>query len=614
MSLTQRRKDAKEAAVQKDGSTPSLGATPRHVVPSKLRVLFAPWRHGVHLVSDSVRSSTGRWAFLGAVLLWASVPPLKYGFLAWIAPVPWVWLIRRGRLDGRRPYVALWLAGFAFWLGALHWLRLPHWATSIGWIALAAYFAFYIPVFTALSRVAVHRLRLPVALAAPTVWTGLELARAHLLTGMSMANLGHTQYRWIELIQASDLGGDYAVGFAVMFVAASLARMAPCATDTSGANPRLPVWPLHPALALMPGLWSYGDIRLGASVYVPSLRIALIQGSIDVEMRYDPAMRTRIFEEYFELSREAAARQPRPHLIAWPETMFVEPLTTFDARAARPPEFGGDEAEFRQWLPEAAERGPRLMSQLARSLDAQLLLGVDTNHFGADGVESLNSAVHVARDGRLLGRYDKMHLVMFGEYVPFAKEFPWLQQLTPLPMSATSGRRPEAFDVLGQRIAPNICYESVLSHVIRRQVNTLADELREPDILINLTNDGWFWGSSELDMHLICGVFRAVECRKPFLIAANTGFSAWIDADGRIVRQGPRREKAVILAEPELDRGRRRWYLVHGDWFAGTCLTACGLFGLAGIIGWRRNRPPLQSYPHNRNKNSLDFPAYPHSG
>ena len=82
----------------------------------------------------------------------------------------------------------------------------------------------------------------------------------------------------------------------------------------------------------------------------------------------------------------------------------------------------------------------------------------------------------------------------------------------------------------------------------------MAAEGREPDVLVNLTNDGWFWGSSELDMHLACGVFRAVECRKPLLIAANTGFSAWIDGDGRIQEQGPRRAAGVIVAEPRLDR------------------------------------------------------------
>jgi apolipoprotein N-acyltransferase len=129
----------------------------------------------------------------------------------------------------------------------------------------------------------------------------------------------------------------------------------------------------------------------------------------------------------------------------------------------------------------------------------------------------------------------------------------------------------------------------VLSHVIRRQVNALAAEGKEPDILVNLTNDGWFWGSSELDLHLICAVFRAVECRKPFLIAANTGFSAWIDGDGRILEQGPRRAPGVIVAEPQID-GRHSWYLAHGDWFAGVCLAVCVPFGL---VGMRRRRTPI---------------------
>ena len=126
--------------------------------------------------------------------------------------------------------------------------------------------------------------------------------------------------------------------------------------------------------------------------------------------------------------------------------------------------------------------------------------------------------------------------------------------------------------------------------MIRRQVNALAAEGREPDILVNLTNDGWFWGSSELDLHLICGVFRAVECRKPFLIAANTGFSAWIDSDGRIRRKARDVLRGSSWPNPALDRFRRSWYLEHGDWFAGVCLAACGLFALVGLLGRRRGR------------------------
>jgi apolipoprotein N-acyltransferase len=138
--------------------------------------------------------------------------------------------------------------------------------------------------------------------------------------------------------------------------------------------------------------------------------------------------------------------------------------------------------------------------------------------------------------------------------------------------------------------------------VIRGQVNTLTAEGKEPDILINLTNDGWYWGSSELDMHLACGVFRAVECRKPLLVAANTGFSAWIDADGRIQAQGPRRATDVLIAEPRLGQ-YHSWYLAHGDWFAGICLLACVLCGLCGFYRGKCNsgqKPPVGCAFENR--------------
>ncbi len=156
----------------------------------------------------------------------------------------------------RRPYCTLWLVGFVFWLATLHWLRFPHWATGFGWIAMSFYFAFYLPAFIALGRTAVHRLDMPVIAAAPLVWTGLELARADLLTGMTMASLGHTQYRWVAIIQIGDLAGAFGVGFLLMFVAACLARMARC----DGA--RRALWPLIPAGIALAAALAYGHVRM----------------------------------------------------------------------------------------------------------------------------------------------------------------------------------------------------------------------------------------------------------------------------------------------------------------------------------------------------------------
>jgi apolipoprotein N-acyltransferase len=148
-------------------------------------------------------------------------------------------------------------------------------------------------------------------------------------------------------------------------------------------------------------------------------------------------------------------------------------------------------------------------------------------------------------------------------------------------VSVTPGDRPACFGLGDVCIVPNICYESVLSHLIRRQVNELKEAGNNPQILINLTNDGWFWGSSELDTHLACGVFRAVECRKPFLVAANTGISAWIDGDGRIRAEAARHTTDSLLAEVSLD-ARESLYLRYGDWFAGVCLAMSVVFAVGG--------------------------------
>ena len=244
------------------------------------------------MIPSFFRTLTFRYALLGAVLLWSAFPPVDLWPLAWIAPLPWILLIRRKKLDGDRPYRILTLVGFVFWMATLHWLRLPHWTTNFGWVALSFYFAFYLPVFIGLSRTTVHQLHIPVILAAPIVWTGLELARAHLLTGMTMASLAHTQYRWVELIQLSDLTGAYGVSFLVMFVAVCLGRMLP------SENKPHAYWPLLPALALLAVALGYGYVRTAKDATAPSAKIALIQGSIDTQFGYDEHLRGTIFQHY----------------------------------------------------------------------------------------------------------------------------------------------------------------------------------------------------------------------------------------------------------------------------------------------------------------------------
>jgi apolipoprotein N-acyltransferase len=202
--------------------------------------------------------------------------------------------------------------------------------------------------------------------------------------------------------------------------------------------------------------------------------------------------------------------------------------------------------------------------------------------------------VLVNRDGKIVGTYDKIHRVMFGEYIPFADRLPFLYRLTPLTGGINAGAKPVVFELNDHFYAPNICYETVIPHVIRRQAATLVGGSVEADVLINMTNDAWYWGSSELDQHLACGVFRAVETRKPLLIAANGGISAWIDRYGRIRAQSPRQQADVILADVE-PVYMHTWYIEFGDWFAGICLTCCIALAITAWFTRRTSQPPAPS-------------------
>ncbi len=278
--------------------------------------------------------------------------------------------------------------------------------------------------------------------------------------------------------------------------------------------------------------------------------------------------------------------------------MFRSPLRSFEPGYKLPADAGYTAEEI-------TDSGSRDLASLASRLGTPVLVGIDRIVFlndAASATESLsvnvyNSAVLADRDGKILGTYDKFHLVMFGEYVPFSHWLPFLKHISSITGAAEAGDGPVALAVGGVFYSPSICYETVIPHVIRHQVATLDATGQRPDVLVNLTNDAWYWGSSELDMHLACDVFRAVETRTPLVIAANGGISAWIDRFGRIRAQSPRQQQDVILADVELNPDAAPTvYVRTGDLFALVCLTACVFLA---IIGWKsRHRNPTLNSQH----------------
>lgn len=570
-------------------------------------------------------------AGLGAALLWAAHPPLQWSLLAWIALWPWFGLVESSRTFGRRDYAVVYGAGLLFWSAALHWLRLPHWATAFGWIALSVYLAVYVPLFIGITRIATRRLKLPLPIAAAVVWMGLEVCRGNILTGFGMANLAHTQYRWIPFIQCADLFGDYGVGGLIVAVSACLYGTLPWnrfalllrrdkLVPNRAASPRdlSARWSQRSVrflsgIVLLTAALLYGQYRLQSLGKWPTgstVKVALIQGSEDIRLDDGREKMERIHRHYLSLSHEVVRSHRDIDVMIWPETVYGGFLYESDPEPALPPpdELDGmSEAEFRAALPAAVRESRRAMEQLAANLRTNLILGVETQFFGKTGRKFYNSAAFIAKEPtaqaangigdetgishspgttaggfryRYAGRFDKMHLVMFGEYVPFADRIPWLQGITPLSRSTTPGRQAAVFEIKGLRFSPNICFESAVPQAVGNQVRQLTSRGQEPDVVVNLTNDGWFWGSSELDMHLVCGVFRGLEHRKPFLIAANTGFSAVIDPAGRILQQGPRRAPGPLVADVS-GSPLRAIYTVWGPVFNSLWVALTLLIGLS---------------------------------
>ena len=530
-------------------------------------------------------------ALLGGLLMWAALPPLRFWPLAWIAPIPWLVLVQRDRL-GRRAYWAIWAASVIHWILVMQGIRLAHWANYFGLLALSAYLGTYLTLFVAVSRSAVHRLRVPLIITAPVVWMGIEVAHGYGPLGFSMALPAHTQTPWLALIQVSDIFGGSTVSMLIVLVAACLMTIAPA----SERGWRW--WPAIPLVAALTATLAYGHYRLNqvapAAGSQRPVRVALVQGSIDTQFDDDPDHAFELMEQYSSLTEQALNKFDQLDLVMWPESMFpvYDVLIDGDNPQLEPSLQLSIVLDNQMAFQQLVNNGIRRLNTTASAAggaNTSWLIGTTTWRFGDHPPRRMNSAILVDPQGEVTSRYYKMHPVMFGEYVPFGTQLPWLYRLTPMPNGLTPGDEPASFEIAGLTMSPSICFESTMPHLIRRHVVELARQGKPVDVLVNLTNDGWFGGSSILDLQLDCAVFRSVELRRPFLVAANTGFSAWIDGSGQIRNQGPRRATDTLLAEVTAD-GRHSLYQTWGDWPAGICIVFCLV---AGISGWRgrRRRP-----------------------
>ncbi len=510
----------------------------------------------------------------------AAFPPAEQAGLAWVALVPL--LLAVGTAPPRRAWRLGLLAGLSFWLLTLRWLlRLtvtspaPTVVVAIGWFALSAYCAMYTGLFSVtaswLRRVATEEGltgRLVLLCGWPVAWVGFEYIRSNLFQGFAWNALGVSQFRNPALIQTADSWGVYGVSVLVALGNAALALTLRRYWPWRPGRPYRPHVELFVAMMAVAIALQAGIMRL-RSLPEPGavLGVGVVQPAIPQEQKWTESQADFILTRLEELSRQLLEARPRPELIVWPETATPDCL-----RAPGP--------------------SAQLVSRLAAN-GVPLLIGtMDMVSINPQEWESFNASFLVGPEGPL-GRYDKQHLVPFGEYIPLDNRIKWLRRLAPLGWSCTPGKRPTVFRVSRTSFSVLICFEDTVASLARRFVKEGAR------LLVNQTNDAWFDETAAPVQHLSHSVFRAVENRVPLVRCANTGISCWIDPAGRIheatvngAGRPPLPMAAVWWIPTPPDGQRLSPYTRRGDWMLGRPCAGAAVLGFLLALAQARRKTP----------------------
>jgi apolipoprotein N-acyltransferase len=441
------------------------------------------------------------------------------------------------------------LCGFFYFAGMFYWF--VH-VTILGTILLCLYLACYFGLF-ACGYVHLRQYR-PVAkiLVLASLWVVTEYVRDHLLTGFGWASLGHSQYRLISLIQIASITGVRGVSFLVAAGNLAIVVWMLCIRREKIVSREVRLVGAACVSCLLLIVW------WGKSVHLPSVpegkfKIAVIQPNITQENKWRPSEWPRMMALQKALTDHAA--QDDPDLIVWPETSFPG------------------------YVWEAPEEYNRLKEFVA-AMGIPLLFGAVTK----EGDAYYNSAILIDAQGKEVVRHHKLHLVPFGEYLPFRQLIPFIAQFVPIEDFAW-GSVLTQFPISRKgeiRILPPfsvlICFEDTVSAVSR------ALARNGNGLLINITNDGWFLNTKAPLLHLQSAVLQAVQSRRSLVRAANTGGSCFIDAQGRIHScvQGPDKKRIYVsgtaVATVDLYTAPS-FYTKFGDVFTCFCF-GCILCGV----------------------------------
>ena len=382
----------------------------------------------------------------------------------------------------------------------------------------------------------------------PFLWVALELARTR-LTGFPWNLLGTAQVDNAPLCGITAFTGVYGVSFEIALVGVAVAASFLVPRQKRGT-------------LLVASLAAAAVLQAGSLIELPPAHpdhsALLVQQNIPVTADWAPALFQQTLEQLKELTDKAVAAQTPGtlRLIVWPES---------------PAPFFTNDPKFRDTV-----------SQMARVNDSWIVTGSIGSDAPNPNAEApvFNSAALVSPAGQWTARYDKVHLVPFGEYLPFPSLFSFAGGLTKEVGQFAHGASRTPLDAGGEKLGVFICYESVFPGEVRQFANHGAQ------VLVNISNDGWYGDSGAYAQHLNQTRMRAIENNRWILSTADTGVTASIDPSGRIVAQVPRKQMRALVAPYSLISGTT-FYTRHGDWFAYAC--AIISFGVLAFSVW----PPL---------------------
>jgi len=492
---------------------------------------------------------------LSGTLLTIGFPLAGVSACAWIALS--FLLVALRDATPRQGFILGLTAGFVHYITLLYWLvstmhvygYLPLWLSVLIFIPLVLYLASYIGVF-AWGVVVLGGAPWVALMVVPCGWICLEYLRGFMFTGFPWGLLGYTQAGNLHVIQVADVFGVYGVSFVLAFSSGVIAfawmHCRGLKWRDRAIGRQTAVGAVFLMVLVLSLVFIYGKMRIDETDKLISdsetINAATIQGNIDQAEKWDMVFRESIILTYLRLSEQAARSTPLD-LVVWPET-------------SAPFYFNYDE-----------DLTGMVMSGV-QSMGPYFIIGSPTVEFFGPDDFYYNSAYLISPHNEASGRVDKVHLVPFGEYVPFRKWLPFINPLVEQVGEFKTGKMGDTLAWSPADIGVLICYEIIFPELAASLVKNRAG------LLVNITNDAWFGKTGAPWQHFDMAVFRAVENRRALLRSANTGVSGWIDPVGRVVATSGLFVEAAMTASVPVVQGYTTFYTRHGDIFVLCCFIA----------------------------------------